>query len=193
MLHAKPSSNIDEATITLEAQAERRLERAKMSKVFVVDTYQRPLNPVHPGCARILLSAGKAAVFRMYPFTIILKVEVKQPQVEPLRLKLDPGSKTTGIAIVNDASGEVVFAAELTHRGYAIKKALDDRRRVRRSRRRRKTRYRKPRFRNRLDKKKGWLPPSLESRITNVLTWVYRLTWFAPIAAICIELVKFDM
>ena len=31
----------------------------------------------------------------------------------PLRLKLDPGANTTGLAIVNDATGEVVWAAEM--------------------------------------------------------------------------------
>ena len=102
-----------------------------MSKVFVVDTKKQPLNPVHPGRARLLLTQGKAAVLRRYPFTLVLKSAVESPYVEPLRVKLDPGSKVTGLAIVNDASGEVVFAAELTHRGHAIKKALDARRAVR--------------------------------------------------------------
>jgi 5-methylcytosine-specific restriction endonuclease McrA len=140
-----------------------------------------------------LLSQGKAAVYQRFPFTIILKIEIKEPDVQPLRIKLDPGSRTTGIAIVNDATGEVVFAAELSHRGQKIKAALDDRRSVRRSRRHRKTRYRAPRFRNRNQKKKGWLPPSLESRISNVLTWVNRLSRSCPIAAISMELVRFDM
>jgi hypothetical protein len=85
----------------------------------------------------------------------------------------------------------VVFAAELTHRGQAIKKRLDARRAARRSRRNRKTRYRKPRFDNRA-RRAGWLPPSLESRIANVLTWVNRLRSFCPITAISMELVKFD-
>ena len=44
-----------------------------MSCVFVVDTECRPLNPVHPARARKLLTAGKAAVWRNYPFTIVLK------------------------------------------------------------------------------------------------------------------------
>ena len=135
-----------------------------MSNVFILDTMYKPLDPVHPGYARKLLTSGKAAVYRRYPFTIILKKEVEEPITHPLRLKLDPGSKTTGIAIVNDASGEVVWAAELTHRGNAIKEALDARRGVRRSRRQRKTRYRQARFDNRR-RKQGWLPPSLESRI----------------------------
>lgn len=132
-------------------------------------------------------------MWRRFPFTIILKVESKDPQIQPLRIKLDPGSKTTGIALVNDASGEIVFAAELSHRGHKIKESLDSRRALRRGRRARKTRYRKPRFQNRNKKKKGWLPPSLESRIANVLTWVERLSRYAPIAAMSMELVRFDM
>jgi hypothetical protein len=47
-----------------------------MSKVFVLDTNKRPLNPVRSGQARRLLNQGKAAIFRRYPFTIILKKEV---------------------------------------------------------------------------------------------------------------------
>jgi 5-methylcytosine-specific restriction endonuclease McrA len=162
-----------------------------MSKVFVLDTNLRQLNPVHPGEARRLLSAGKAAVYRRYPFSIVLKVAVLAP-VEPLRVKLDPGSKTTGMAVMNDATGEVVFAAELTHRGQQIKAALDDRRGVRRGRRNRHTRYRKPRWQNRR-RPKGWLPPSLQSRISNVLTWVQRFMRFCHITNISMELVRFDM
>ena len=163
-----------------------------MSKVFVIDTHKQPLDPIHPGRARILLSTGRAAVFKRYPFTIILKTTIEQPAVHLLRLKIDPGSQTTGIALVNDASEEVVFAAELTHRGQAIKQALDQRRAVRRARRQRKTRYRKPRFANRR-RKAGWLPPSLGSRIANVLTWVKRLMALCLCEAISLELVKFDL
>ncbi len=163
-----------------------------MSNVFVIDTNKRPLDPVHPGRARLLLSSGKAAVFKRYPFTIILKHEVQSPSLEPLRLKIDPGSKTTGLAVVHDGSGQVVFAAELTHRGQIIKKALGARRGVRRSRRQRHTRYRKPRFKNRR-RPEDWLAPSLESRLCNVLTWVRRLMRLCPIAALSLELVKFDM
>jgi 5-methylcytosine-specific restriction endonuclease McrA len=162
-----------------------------MSKVFVVDVNRKPLNPIHPGYARLLLTQKKAAVLRRFPFTIVLKEVVEQPQ-QPLRVKLDPGSKTTGIAIMNDATGEVVFAAELTHRGDEIKKALDGRRSVRRGRRQRDTRYRKPRFLNRR-RRAGWLPPSTESRVCNIVTWVKRLMHICPIVAISQELVKFDM
>ena len=163
-----------------------------MSNVFVLDTHKQPLNPVHPGRARMLLSSGQAAVFKHAPFTIILKRAVEHPVLQPLRLKLDPGSKTTGIAVVNDATGEVVFAAELSHRGQSIKERMDARRGVRRGQRQRHTRYRKPRWQNR-HRPQGWLPPSLESHLANTLTWAHRLMRLCPITAISQELVKFNL
>jgi 5-methylcytosine-specific restriction endonuclease McrA len=108
-----------------------------------------------------------------------------------LRLKLDPGSKVTGLAVLNDATGQVVWAGDLTHRGNQAKEHLDQRRACRRSRRQRHTRYRPRRFNNRR-RQEGWLPPSLESRLANVLTWVERLCCFCPIGSISLELVKFD-
>src|SRR6266581_1830239 len=120
-----------------------------MSKVFVLDLTKQPLNPVHPGRARLLLKQGQAAVYRRFPFTIMLTRAVERPSLQPLRLKVDPGSQTTGLALVNDESSEVVWAAELTHRGEQIQRDLHKRRAVRRHRRQRKTRYRAPRFQNR--------------------------------------------
>jgi len=162
-----------------------------VSKVFVLDTNKQPLNPVHPGRARMLLSLGKAAVFRRYPFTLILKKEVLTPTVEPLRIKIDPGAKTTGLALVNDNTGEVVWVAQLQHRGFQIREVLTSRRQLRRSRRNRKTRYRKPRFLNRT-RAKGWLPPSLNSRVANIVTIVKRVSSLCQITAISQELVRFD-
>lgn len=139
----------------------------------------------------MLLSQGKAAVFRRYPFTLILKESVRAPKIEPLRLKIDPGAKTTGLAIVNDSTGEVVWVAELQHRGFQIRDALTLRRQLRCFRRNRKTRYRQPRFLNRTRNKK-WLPPPLNSRVDNILTWVKRLSSLCQITAISQELVRFD-
>jgi hypothetical protein len=157
--------------------------------VFVLDTQKRPLSPIRPGRARKLLSNGKAAVFKRYPFTLILKVEVIAPQ-KPITLKLDPGSKTTGIALVQGE--DVIFGAELTHRGQAIKASLESRCSLRRVRRNRHTRYRKAKFSNRT-RPKGWLAPSLQHRVETTLTWVTRLTKVAPIASITQELVRFDL
>lgn len=162
-----------------------------MRYVFVVDQDRKPLDPVHPGRARFLLRAGHAAVLRRYPFTLILKDAQPDAAPQPLRVKLDPGSKTTGIAVVNDTTGQVVWAAELSHRGEQIKAKLDARRGQRHGRRQRHTRYRQPRCNNRT-RPKGWLPPSLRSRIDNVLTWVARISRWCPIGTISLELVKFD-
>ncbi len=162
-----------------------------MSYVFVVDPQRKLLDPIHPGRARYLLRSGHAAVLRRYPFTLILKDPQPAAIQQPLHLKIDPGSKTTGIAVVNDVTGQVVWAAELEHRGQQVKERLDQRRICRRSRRQRHTRYRQHRFSNRI-RPKGWLPPSLESRLANVLTWVDRLRKWCPIAEISLELVKFD-
>ena len=85
-----------------------------MSNVFVIGSDYKPLNPIHPARARLLLTQRKASVYRRYPFTIILKRVVEQPEVQPLRLKLDPGSKTTGIALVNDTTRRVTIVLDRT-------------------------------------------------------------------------------
>ncbi len=163
-----------------------------MQRVLVLDKNRQPLMPCHPARARQLLRRGKAAVLRRFPFTIILKDRdggVTQPTV----LKLDPGSKTTGLALIADFArlGKVlVWAAELQHRGAAIRKALADRRAHRRFRRS-KLRYRAPRFLNRT-RPTGWLAPSLRHRVDTVMAWVERLRIWSPISAIAQELVRFD-
>jgi 5-methylcytosine-specific restriction endonuclease McrA len=157
--------------------------------VFVIDTNKKPLNPCNPGVARSLLNSGKAAVWKMYPFTIILKKEVNDP-IEPCTLKIDPGSKTTGFAILQ--GNQVIFGAELTHRGQAIKQSLESRRALRRGRRARHTRYRPARFNNRT-RPKGWLAPSLAHRVETTMTWVNRFIKLCPIGSIVQELVRFDL
>src|SRR5262249_47193701 len=61
---------------------------------------------------------------------------------------------------------------------------------VRRSRRGRHIRYRAPRFQNRR-RPEGWLPPSLQSRLQNVRTWVERLQGLCPIGASSCEALRF--
>jgi 5-methylcytosine-specific restriction endonuclease McrA len=156
---------------------------------LVINSNKQPLDPIHPGAARRLLNAGKAAVYRVYPFTIILKSEVNQTPT-PIVLKLDPGSKTTGIALLQN--DKVIWAAELTHRGRTIQADLESRRAIRRNRRARKTRYRQARLLNRT-RPKGWLAPSLQHRVDTTLTWVNKLIKFAPIGSIVQELVRFDL
>jgi hypothetical protein len=132
----------------------------KPNYVLVLDAKKTPLTPCQPSVAKKLLRAKKAAVYRRFPFTIILKKECGIKQ-ENLKLKIDPGSKTTGLSLVlNDA---LIWCGEINHRGSLIKKKLDSRRASRRLRRSR-LRYRKARFDNR-KRAKGWLAPSLEHRV----------------------------
>jgi 5-methylcytosine-specific restriction endonuclease McrA len=157
--------------------------------IFVLDSNQKPLTPCKPSMAHKLLTANKAAVFRMYPFTIILK-KIVSATPEPTTLKIDPGSKTTGIALLQGE--KVIWGAELTHRGQAIKASLESRRAIRRGRRNRHTRYRQARFLNR-KRPKGWLAPSLQHRVETTLCWVNRLIKLVPISSIVQELVRFDL
>ncbi len=157
-----------------------------MSNVFVLDAERRPLTPVHPGRARLLLTAGKAAVLRRYPFTIILMHVVRDAQPALPRLVITPGSRITGLALIDDATGGVIWEAEIVHRSHQIHHALIKRHAIRRGRRHRKTRYRPPRFANRC-RRAGWLPPSIESRVQNVITWAERLRRLAPVTAISLE------
>ena len=162
-----------------------------MNSVFVVSSTRQPLMPTSEVRARKLMSKGKPAELRRYPFTIILK-DRETGELQPLRMKIDPGSKESGIAIINEITRKLVFAAVLTHRGQAIKSPLDSRRAIRRSRRSRNTRYRAPRFNNR-SKSAGWLAPSLQHRVETIMTWVARLSRFVPITALSQELVRFDL
>ena len=163
-----------------------------MQRAFVLDCERKPLMPCHPARAKELLEKGKAAVFRRYPFTIILKGRTGGG-VQPVAFKADPGSKTTGVALVADfkRGKTVIWATELEHRGGTIRDALLSRRALRRGRRSRKCRYRKPRFDNRR-RPQGWLPPSLESRVSNIETWLSRIRKSTPVSSVSMELAKFD-
>lgn len=164
-----------------------------MLRVFVLDKNKSPLMPCHPARARKLIGLAKARVFQLKPFTIIL-TEREEGATQAIEHKVDPGSKQTGIALVGEfkQGRRAIFAINLEHRGQQIKEALDSRRAIRRSRRNRNTRYRKPRFSNRT-RTKGWLPPSLMSRVDNVTNWSKKLKSLAPISSIAVETVRFDM
>ena len=171
---------------------------------LVLDKRKKPLMPCSEKRARLLLERGRARVHRMVPFTIRLVDRLQADSVlQPLRLKLDPGGKTTGVALVREketveaSTGEVLRAItilmllELKHRGHAIRDAIASRGAFRR-RRRGKLRYRPARFNNRT-KPEGWLPPSLQHRVDTTMTWVARLCRWSPVTALSQELVRFDL
>ncbi|MBK1647651.1 RNA-guided endonuclease IscB [Rhabdochromatium marinum] len=170
--------------------------------VFVLDQQKTPLMPCSEKRARLLLERGRAVVVRLHPFTIRLKDRIGS-ETQPLRLSLDPGSKTTGIALVRHLeridleTGEVsreahgLWLAELTHRGAQIRERLTARCAFRRRRRSKNLRHRAPRCHNRT-KPQGWLAPSLRHRLDTTLAWVNRLQRLAPITSLRQELVRFD-
>lgn len=121
-----------------------------MSKVAVIDTDKNALEPCHPAVARRLLKRGEASIWRRSPFTIILKKSVPKSDIvtEAYTLSWDPGSRTSGIAIVS-GSGDIVYAGELHHRGQQIKRNLQERSGFRRGRRTRNLWYRPARWANR--------------------------------------------
>ena len=156
---------------------------------FVVNQNREPQAMVRADRAQWLLKTGQAAKLRHEPLVLILKKDVRLPG-RTYRLKVDPGSKYTGFAIVDDRN-TVVYAMELHHRGEAIRMKLIKRAMLRRNRRGRKCRYREARFDNRT-RPAGWLPPSIRHRVDTTMTWINRFIRYAPITALSVEHVKFD-
>ena len=73
--------------------------------VFVLDKRKRPLMPYSERRARLLLERGRARTHRMVLFTIrLVDRRVEDLVVPPVRLKWDPGSKTTGLALVRETT-----------------------------------------------------------------------------------------
>jgi 5-methylcytosine-specific restriction endonuclease McrA len=87
---------------------------------------------------------------------------------------------------------DILALLEITHRSAGIHKRMQQRAGYRRRRRSSNLRYRPPRFSNRV-RPKGWLAPSLRSRVQHVETWARRLRHWCPVSVIDLELVRFDM
>ncbi|MFF7645582.1 RNA-guided endonuclease IscB [Streptomyces canus] len=162
-----------------------------------------PLMPCHPARARELLGKGRAVVARQVPFTIRLKDRARdESEVDGVQLRIDPGSKGTGLALTDekkevDERGAVVtvrrglVAVELQHRGNQIHRSMQQRASYRHRRRSANCRYRKPRSNNRT-RPTGWLPPSLRHRVDTTYSQAARLCRYAPVTEIHIERVAFD-
>lgn len=168
-------------------------KQLNFNKVLVLDTNRKPLMPCYPARAKKLLSSGRASVFCRFPFTIILHDRTaEESNLQNMEIKIDQGSKTTGVALIvhGTTAHAVAFATHIEHRTN-VKSSLDSRRAIRRSKRQRKTRYRQARFLNRT-KPKGWLPPSLVSKAENILNWVVRFAKLTPLSKFALETAKFD-
>jgi hypothetical protein len=156
--------------------------------VFVLDEHKKPLMPCSEKRARPLVTRGRAVVHRRHPFSMRLKAPIGY-DAQPVRVKIDPGSKSTRI-VVTDEDGnkpaKVLRLFELSH----LSEALTARRAFRR-RRGANLRYQAPRFDNRR-RSEGWLAPSLQRRVDTWMSWVGRLRRWAPVSAISVEPARFD-
>ena len=156
--------------------------------VIALDRNKRPLGFMGERRCRILLERKRAVLYRYFPTIVILKdVDARKLSgLSSYRIKIDPGAKYTGIAIVRDDTNEFMYAMQIEHRGEQIKKNLDTRRNARGDRRSRETGYRRPKWGNQCTAKEqrqsydsrrdeNWLPPSVKSTADNIISWVRRL------------------
>ncbi|MEU4984747.1 RNA-guided endonuclease IscB [Streptomyces sp. NPDC021969] len=172
------------------------------ARVFVLSKGGEPLMPCHPARARELLARGRAVIARRLPFVIRLKDRTRvESTVHGVELRIDPGSKGTGIVLTDerkqaDEQGAVVtvrrglFSVELRHRGDQIRVCMQQRAGYRRRRRSANLRYRAPRSRNRA-RPAGWLPPSVRHRVDTTFSLAARLNRYAPVTEIHVERVAF--
>ena len=172
--------------------------------VFVLSKNKKHKDMCSNTKARILLKKKYAVVHKIYPFTIRLKKDLENHNTpKEYKLKIDPGSKYTGLTII-DNKDNVVFLANIEHRAQQIVSSLKMRHGARRNRRQRETRYRRCKFINHYlkkgskykattDRPLGWLPPSIESIEQNIVNWTKRLKSLCNITSVSIEAVRFDM
>lgn len=158
--------------------------------VFIINKNGEKLMPCKPSKARKLLRDNKAKIVSHKPFTIQL-LYGSSGYKQNINLGIDLGAKHIGVAITTEdkvlAKGEIELRDDVSI-------LLETRKIYRRSRRDRKTRYREPRFLNRTkSKKKGWLPPSILSRIDNSFMWIDKFTSLLPNPKVSIEVGKFDV
>ena len=101
--------------------------------VYVLDKFGKPLMPCSEKRARLLLERNRARIHRLIPMVIrLVDRDVAECELQPLRIKIDPGSKFTGMAVVRESesvdvdTGEinkvvsVINLMQLQHRGAQI-------------------------------------------------------------------------
>ena len=153
-----------------------------------------PLAPTRPSRARRWIETGKAAKEWKHGLFAVRLVSHLQEAVTPeISLNIDPGAKSTGIAVVVQKPNNettAIAGLEIHHRGDLVSRSMTTRK-VHRRNRRSRLRRRPARFLNRT-RKEGWLPPSVLSKLSNITTTVRHLKDLFPISRIIIETNRFD-
>ena len=165
--------------------------------VIAIDKNKRPVGFVTERRARILMEKRRACLYRVFPAVMILK-DIDSRTIDTLpthRIKIDPGSKHTGIAVICNETDEVMFFMQIEHRGDTVHENKMTQKNSRRNRRNRETPYRRCKYRKgEYDsaRKEGWLPPTVKSVADNVINWVKKLSGFIRITECSFEAVRFD-
>ena len=164
------------------------------NRVFVIGADGRPLAPCRIQRARQLIKAGRVRKRDYNPFTIHLKDRVRDDNdtsVHDIELRITPAPRRTGIAIVLklDDEDRVLYQEEVHHRTDISRRLTECR--IRRRRRHSQKWYRARRFDNRR-RPDGWLPPSIESIVSNQQHRTLRLARRSGTANTVVQTGKFD-
>ena len=177
--------------------------------VFVINKHGEALMPCKSRKARLLLKQKKAKIISYKPFAIQL-LYGSRGHKQKIDFAIDSGAKHVGVAIAREdevlTKGEIEFRSDVS----SLLKTRSDLRRGRRSRnlryRRSKFKYKTSRVYSTKKKKwvkrklsfessrpKGWLPPSIQSRVNNTFRWIDKFAYYLPEPKVHIEVGKFDV
>jgi len=153
--------------------------------VPVVNSINKPLMPTIPSRARRWIKSGKATPFwKKGVFCVRLNVEPSDNKLQKVVVGIDPGSKREAYTVKSETHTYLNILSETED---WIKKSLEVRRTMRRTRRFRNCRRRECRFDNR---HKNFLPPSTKARWALKLRICNNLRKIFPITDYIIEDIK---
>jgi hypothetical protein len=157
----------------------------KSMLVPVLDTNRKPLMPIKPALARLLLTQKKASAYwnKLGIFCIILHKAVENPSLQQIAVGIDPGSSFEGWSVIGT---KITILNGMSEAPTHIKKAIEVRKNMRRARRHRNLWIREARFNNRL-RNKQTLPPSTYARWNAKLRILNQLIKILPITDVVIE------
>jgi hypothetical protein len=136
--------------------------------VYVINSKGKPVEPVHPAEARILVKKGDAEVSGYFPFTIKLK-ESKVLDLKNNVLYVDLTKNTVKFNVVS--GNNIIYSSELHQKADMVSniKTNRDVRRTKRNRLRyRKDKFKKKEIANNVKVSKGWLAPSVNNKLFRI-------------------------
>jgi len=149
--------------------------------VPVVDQKNNPLMPTTPSRARRWIKSGKATPFyKKGIFCVRLNVKPSDNKKQDIAVGIDPGSKREAYTVKSESH---TYLNILTETPDWVKKSVEVRKQMRKSRRQRKTPCRQPRW-NRRSLRKNRIPPSTKARwqfklnVCNVLQKLFPIEFY---------------